>query len=119
MRAYFAHYHPAFFTEVSLRSLAEPESLACWANVWRKTDPAGSPLDLGTGVTEHEWEDGVDPGSSAGDAPPVLERTTSHPVYPPLQRHDDYRTDARTVPVRQSLLDELRTAELPAPRTPA
>ncbi|MGW6709433.1 hypothetical protein ACWGDE_31735 [Streptomyces sp. NPDC054956] len=127
LRSYFARYHPAFFTEVSLRAPAQEGALVRWANTWRTTDPMGGPLTddpvrdpqgLGPGVTEHKWEDGVDPGDPAEDAPPVLERSAAHPVFPPLQGHDNYRTDARTVGVRRSLIAALAAAGLPGPRTP-
>ncbi|MEV7499286.1 hypothetical protein [Streptomyces sp. NPDC093018] len=102
----YGRWFPAHFGPAALAGLHR--DMACWHNLYRRTDPIGGPVCLPA--------DGQPPV----DRPPLRDpltygRTPEHPLPTPILGHSCYQSDPAFAQVRADLLTRLRT-ELPAPR---
>ncbi|MFC7866604.1 hypothetical protein ACFU5B_22645 [Streptomyces murinus] len=102
----YGRWFPAHFGPAALAGLHR--DVACWHNLYRRTDPIGGPVRLPA--------DGQPPV----DRPPLQDpltygRTPEHPLPTPILGHSCYRSDPAFAQVRADLLTRLRT-QLPAPR---
>ncbi|WP_443044266.1 hypothetical protein [Streptomyces sp. HF10] len=102
----YGRWFPAHFGPAALAGLHR--DVACWHNLYRRTDPIGGPVRLPA--------DGRPPV----DRPPLRDpltygRTPEYPLPTPILGHSDYRADPAFAQVRADLLSRLRT-ELPSPR---
>ncbi|WP_241662112.1 MULTISPECIES: hypothetical protein [Streptomyces] len=102
----YGRWFPAHFGPTALAGLHR--DVACWHNLYRRTDPIGGPVRLPA--------DGQPPV----DRPPLRDpltygRTPEHPLPTPILGHSCYQSDPAFAQVRADLLTRLRT-QLPAPR---
>ena len=102
----YGRWFPAHFGPAALAGLHR--DMACWHNLYRRTDPIGGPVRLPA--------DGQPPV----DRPPLRDpltygRTPEHPLPTPVLGHSCYQSDPAFAQVRADLLTRLHT-ELPAPR---
>ncbi|WP_412126400.1 hypothetical protein [Streptomyces murinus] len=102
----YGRWFPAHFGPAALAGLHR--DVACWHNLYRRTDPIGGPVRLPA--------DGQPPV----DRPPLRDpltygRTPEHPLPTPILGHSCYQSDPAFAQVRADLLTRLRT-QLPAPR---
>ncbi|MFJ3645363.1 hypothetical protein [Streptomyces murinus] len=102
----YGRWFPAHFGPAALAGLHR--DVACWHNLYRRTDPIGGPVCLPA--------DGQPPV----DRPPLQDplaygRTPEHPLPTPILGHSCYRSDPAFAQVRADLLTRLHT-QLPAPR---
>ncbi|WP_395482228.1 hypothetical protein [Streptomyces sp. KHY 26] len=102
----YGRWFPAHFGPAALAGLHR--DIACWSNLYRRTDPIGGPVRLPA--------DGHPPV----DQPPLRDplaygRTTEHPLPGPILGHSAYQADPAFARVRAHLLTRLHP-ELPAPR---
>ncbi|MFF4927582.1 hypothetical protein ACFY2H_01495 [Streptomyces griseofuscus] len=102
----YGRWFPAHFGPAALAGLHR--NMACWHNLYRRTDPIGGPVRLP-----------VDDQPPV-DRPPLRDpltygRTPEHPLPTPILGHSCYQSDPAFAQVRADLLTRLHT-ELPAPR---
>ncbi|MCE3032812.1 hypothetical protein LXA70_19670 [Streptomyces sp. CMSTAAHL-2] len=102
----YGRWFPAHFGPAALAGLHR--DVACWHNLYRRTDPIGGPVRLPA--------DGQPPV----DRPPLQDpltygRTPEYPLPTPILGHSCYQSDPAFAQVRADLLTRLRT-QLPAPR---
>ncbi|WP_374193111.1 hypothetical protein [Streptomyces sp. CRPSP2-6A1] len=102
----YGRWFPAHFGPAALAGLHR--DMACWHNLYRRTDPIGGPVRLPAD------------GQPLVDRPPLRDpltygRTPEHPLPTPILGHSCYRSDPAFAQVRADLLTRLHT-ELPAPR---
>ncbi|WP_436318719.1 hypothetical protein [Streptomyces griseofuscus] len=102
----YGRWFPAHFGPAALAGLHR--DMACWHNLYRRTDPIGGPVCLPA--------DGQPPV----DRPPLRDpltygRTPERPLPTPILGHSCYQSDPAFAQVRADLLTRLHT-ELPAPR---
>lgn len=94
----YGRWFPAYFGRVPLEGLQQ--SVHCWRNLWRATDPIGGPVRIDEG-RGHE----VDRGPLKD--PLVYGRTTEHPLPEPVLGHSDYQADPAFAVERAALLERL------------
>ncbi|KPI20457.1 hypothetical protein OK074_1286 [Actinobacteria bacterium OK074] len=106
----YGRWFPAHFGPAALVALHR--EVACWRNLYRRTDPIGGPIRLS-----------VDCGPEVDRAPlkdPLAYgRTGAHPLPAPILGHSDYQADPAFAKERAGLLKRLRPVpepELPGPR---
>ncbi|TXJ76301.1 hypothetical protein E2C11_21185 [Streptomyces lavendulae] len=102
----YGRWFPAHFGPAALAGLHR--DVACWNNLYRRTDPIGGPVRLPCD------------GGPPVDRPPLRDplaygRTPEHPLPAPILGHSGYQADPAFARARADLLTRLRT-ELPAPR---
>jgi hypothetical protein len=102
----YGRWFPAHFGPPALAALHR--DVACWANLWRATDPIGGPVRLPGGAPP-----GVDHGPLCD--PLAYGRTPEHPLPAPVLGHSDYQADPAFARVRGRLLNRLRP-DLQGPR---
>ncbi|WP_175535503.1 hypothetical protein [Streptomyces sp. CAI-155] len=94
----YGRWFPAYFGAVPLLGLHD--SVHCWRNLWRATDPIGGPVRL---ATDHDPR--VDRGPLKD--PLAYGRTTALPLPEPILGHSDYQADPVFARERTALLEEL------------
>ncbi|MFD3958146.1 hypothetical protein [Streptomyces bacillaris] len=94
----YGRWFPAYFGAVPLLGLHD--SVHCWRNLWRATDPIGGPVRL---ATDHDPR--VDRGPLKD--PLAYGRTTALPLPEPILGHSDYQADPVFAQERTALLEEL------------
>ncbi|MFI6643932.1 hypothetical protein [Streptomyces sp. NPDC050504] len=99
----YGRWFPAYFGPTPLGALHE--SVDCWRNLWRRTDPIGGPVGL----------DGVDRDALAD--PVAYDRDPAHPLPAPVLGHSEYQTDPAFPVERAALLDRLPPAAVPRQKT--
>ncbi|MEU6252491.1 hypothetical protein [Streptomyces sp. NPDC047043] len=116
VRTYFTRHYPGFVCADSIACLAPcgEGTLAGWTNVWRDTDPLGGPVRLD--CVDERWPDDGEDGAGAEDG--KCERTKTKPVFPPIEGHRGYTTDARLLTLRRELVQRLLGEGRPSRRTP-
>ncbi|MER6031641.1 hypothetical protein [Streptomyces sp. NPDC001851] len=102
----YGRWFPAHFGPPALVALHR--DVACWSNLYRRTDPIGGPVRV------------PDDASPEVDHAPLRDplaygRTPEHPLPAPLLGHSDYQADPAFARARARLLSRLRP-ELPGPR---
>ncbi|WP_443045046.1 hypothetical protein [Streptomyces sp. Go40/10] len=102
----YGRWFPAHFGAPALAALHH--DIACWRNLYRRTDPIGGPVrvpDDATPDVDHE---------PLRD-PLAYGRTLDHPLPAPILGHSDYQSDPAFTRERARLLNRLRP-EVPAQR---
>ncbi|MGJ5749657.1 DUF2974 domain-containing protein [Streptomyces puniciscabiei] len=102
----YGRWFPAHFGPPALAALHR--DIACWANLYRATDPIGGPVRVPADGTPE-----VDHGPLRD--PLAYGRTPEHPLPAPALGHSDYQADPAFAHQRARLLSRLRP-ELPDPR---
>ncbi|MEV5874591.1 hypothetical protein AB0L75_10235 [Streptomyces sp. NPDC052101] len=102
----YGRWFPAHFGPPALAALHR--DVACWGNLYRRTDPIGGPVRV------------PDEAGSAVDHAPLRDplaygRTAAHPLPAPILGHSDYQADPAFARERTRLLSRLRPA-VPGPR---
>ncbi|MFF3447976.1 hypothetical protein ACFYXJ_12700 [Streptomyces sp. NPDC002667] len=105
----YGRWFPAHFGPVALASLHR--DVACWRNLYRRTDPIGGPVrlpgDCGPEVDHRPLKD-----------PLAYGRTERQPLPAPVLGHSDYQADPVFAEERRRLLERL-LPELPGQRPSA
>ncbi|WP_129312182.1 hypothetical protein [Streptomyces sp. L2] len=102
----YGRWFPAHFGPPALSALHR--EIACWRNLYRRTDPIGGPVRL---PDDH----GPDVDHAPLKDPLAYGRTAEHPLPAPVLGHSDYQADPVFARVRGRLLARLHP-ELPAQR---
>ncbi|MGW3203933.1 hypothetical protein [Streptomyces sp. NPDC001135] len=102
----YGRWFPAHFGPPALAALHR--DVACWGNLYRRTDPIGGPVRVPDDATPE-----VDHAPLRD--PLAYGRTPEHPLPAPILGHSDYQADPAFGRVRARLLSRLRP-ELPGPR---
>ncbi|MEV6114002.1 hypothetical protein AB0L59_16160 [Streptomyces sp. NPDC052109] len=102
----YGRWFPAHFGPPALAALHR--DVACWRNLYRRTDPIGGPVRI------------LDDTVSEVDHAPLQDplaygRTLAHPLPAPILGHSDYQADPAFTRERARLLNRLSPA-LPGPR---
>ncbi|MYY00108.1 hypothetical protein GT045_36315 [Streptomyces sp. SID486] len=95
----YGRWFPAHFGPPALAALHH--DIACWRNLYRRTDPIGGPVRVpgdGTPDVDHE----------ALPDPRAYGRTADHPLPAPVLGHSDYPSDPVFARERAALLARLR-----------
>lgn len=102
----YGRWFPAHFGPAALASLHR--EVACWRNLYRRTDPIGGPVrlpgDCGPEVDHEPLKD-----------PLAYGRTERQPLPAPVLGHSDYQADPAFADERELLLARL-LPEVPSPR---
>ncbi|WP_435866652.1 hypothetical protein [Streptomyces yokosukanensis] len=102
----YGRWFPAHFGPSALAALHR--DVACWGNLYRRTDPIGGPVrvpdDTAPEVDHAPLED-----------PLAYGRTPAHPLPAPILGHSDYQADPAFARERTRLLNRLRP-KLPGQR---
>ncbi|MFJ5029830.1 hypothetical protein ACIQB5_17255 [Streptomyces sp. NPDC088560] len=102
----YGRWFPAHFGPPALAALHH--DVACWRNLYRRTDPIGGPVRVPDDTTPE-----VDHGPLRD--PLAYGRTPDHPLPAPILGHSDYQADPDFDRERARLLARLRP-ELPGQR---
>ncbi|MEU2716342.1 hypothetical protein [Streptomyces sp. NPDC007205] len=102
----YGRWFPAHFGPPALAALHR--DVACWSNLYRRTDPIGGPARVPDDATPE-----VDHAPLRD--PLAYGRTPEHPLPAPILGHSDYQADPAFARARARLLSRLRP-ELPGPR---
>ncbi|MFJ8181534.1 hypothetical protein [Streptomyces sp. NPDC094469] len=102
----YGRWFPAHFGPAELASLHR--EVACWRNLYRRTDPIGGPVRIAGG-------DGPAVDHTPLKDPLAYGRSPGHPLPAPILGHSDYQADPAFAEERKRLLARLRP-ELPGQR---
>ncbi|MGV4986534.1 hypothetical protein ACVB8X_31560 [Streptomyces sp. NRAIS4] len=105
----YGRWFPAHFGPPALAALHR--DVACWGNLYRRTDPIGGPVRVPDDTTPE-----VD--HTPLRDPLAYGRTPAHPLPAPILGHSDYQADPAFAHERARLLGRLRPP-LPSPRPEA
>ncbi|MFF8730509.1 hypothetical protein ACF073_29125 [Streptomyces sp. NPDC015171] len=102
----YGRWFPSYFGPPALAALHH--DIACWRNLYRRTDPIGGPVRVPCGTApEVDHEPLPDPLAYG--------RTPEHPLPAPILGHSDYQADPAFARERARLLIRLRP-DLPGQR---
>ncbi|WP_374205367.1 hypothetical protein [Streptomyces sp. SP2-10] len=94
----YGRWFPAHFGPPALAALHH--DIACWRNLYRRTDPIGGPVRVpGDATPEVDHEPLPDPRAYG--------RTAEHPLPAPILGHSDYQSDPAFTRERAHLLTRL------------
>ncbi|WP_053667020.1 hypothetical protein [Streptomyces sp. MMG1121] len=102
----YGRWFPAHFGPPALAALHH--DVACWRNLYRRTDPIGGPVRVSDDTTP-------DVDHAPLRDPLAYGRTPEHPLPAPILGHSDYQADPVFARERARLLSRLRP-ELPEQR---
>jgi hypothetical protein len=102
----YGRWFPAHFGPAALASLHG--EVACWRNLYRRTDPIGGPVRLSRA-------DGPKVDADPFQDPLAYGRTAEHPLPAPILGHSDYQADPAFARERDQRLARLGP-EVPGPR---
>ncbi|MEU1012409.1 hypothetical protein [Streptomyces sp. NPDC005890] len=106
----YGRWFPAHFGPPALAALHH--DIACWRNLYRRTDPIGGPVRVPARVPDDTAPD-VDHEPLRD--PLAYGRSTDHPIPAPILGHSDYQSDPAFTRERTRLLTRLRP-QLPGQR---
>jgi hypothetical protein len=93
----YGRWFPVHFGPARLRELHD--DMHTWCNLWRRTDPIGGPVGIGTA------DEPVDCGPLLD--PVAYGRSARHPLPEPILGHSDFQADPSFAAERDALLDRL------------
>ncbi|MFI9246539.1 hypothetical protein ACIGXF_29145 [Streptomyces sp. NPDC053086] len=102
----YGRWFPAHFGPPALAALHH--DIACWRNLYRRTDPIGGPVRVPDDATPDVDHDPLPDPRAYG-------RTADHPLPAPILGHSAYQSDPVFTRARATLLTRLRP-ELPGQR---
>ncbi|HEY5837123.1 hypothetical protein [Streptomyces sp.] len=96
----YGRWFPAYFGPARLRDLHD--SMHTWCNLWRRTDPIGGPVGIGSAGQAVDCGPLPDPAAYG--------RSTRHPLPEPILGHSDFQADPSFARQRAALLRRLPPA---------
>ncbi|MES9523650.1 hypothetical protein [Streptomyces capoamus] len=109
----YGRWFPAHFGPPALAALHH--DIACWRNLYRRTDPIGGPVRVPARVPDTTAPD-VDHAPLRD--PLAYGRSLDHPLPAPVLGHSDYQSDPAFTRERSRLLTRLRLSPWPPGRVP-
>ncbi|WP_229898867.1 hypothetical protein, partial [Streptomyces capoamus] len=110
----YGRWFPAHFGPPALAALHH--DIACWRNLYRRTDPIGGPVRAPVRVPDTTVVPEVDHAPLRD--PLAYGRSLDHPLPAPVLGHSDYQSDPAFTRERSRLLTRLRLSPWPPDRVP-